>query len=375
MKLITNNLLFTPGPTPTPEFIRQKLSLPTIHHRTKEFESIFEEVRKRLQEVTGMAENIVLVSSGTGGMEAGLTYFSKKRVLVINSGKFGERFSKIAKSLGREVVEILNKWDTPATVASVQEALKQYGDIDCVCFQICESSGGLAHYYEEISLEVKKYNPNIFIVADAITAMGVEKIDVSNIDLLIGGSQKAFMLPPGLAILGLSKSAINHIENNDIGFYFNLHSELKNQRKNTTAYTASTSLIIGLKAYFDFLEEKKLKIEDIYTFTKKVSLSTRLALSSIGLKIFPKNPANSMTTVFDENAKEIRMHLEKVYGIKLAGGQDALKNKLFRINHMGFVPLSEILFCINSIELTLSDLNMKNFCGDANKIFLENLRK
>lgn len=374
MKLIETNLLFTPGPTPTPELIRQSLSLPTIHHRTKEFESIFESVRLKLKELTKMPENLVIVSSGTGGMEATISYFSRKKVLVINSGKFGERFSKIAKSLSREVVEITNGWDTPASVESVGRALDLNRDIDCICFQICESSGGLKHFYQDIAKSAKQFNEDIFVVADGITAMGVEEIDISNIDALIGGSQKAFMLPPGIAIIGLSQRAVNYIEENDIGFYFNLNSELKNQRRNTTAYTASTSLIIGLKSYFDYLDSKNLTMSDVYAYTKNIAKSTRAALSAINLKIFPKNPSDSMTTIFDEDAKSIRVHLEKMYSVKLAGGQDDLKNKLFRVNHMGLVALHEILFCINAIELTLDDLKIRKFEGIANKIFLDNLR-
>ncbi len=371
MKLITQALLFTPGPTPTPEYIRQAMAQPTLHHRTSAFESIFAAVRMHLHAMLQMPETLMLASSGTGAMEACIHTFSSHKILSINSGKFGERFGGIGRAIGREVIEIINEWDTPASLESIEQALMQHKDIECICLQICESAGGLAHPYKEIAALVKKYNQDIFVIADGITAMGVEHIDTTHIDALIGGSQKAFMLPPGLAFIGLSKQAIDFIEQYPKGYYFNLAKELKNQRKNTTAYTATTSIIIGVKAYFDMLVAHDLELTDIYQYSTNIAHATRQALQAIDLHIYPKTPANSMSVVDSIYAKDIIKILKARYNINVAGGQDRLKDKIFRINHMGYVPLHEIAFVINAIELTLQILGIRTFNAQANRIFFE----
>ncbi|PAF43692.1 aminotransferase class V-fold PLP-dependent enzyme [Helicobacter sp. 11S02629-2] len=365
----SSTLLFTPGPTPTPESLRLAMAQPTMHHRTKEFEAIFGSVKASLKAMCGMETVVMLTSSGTGAMQAALNTFSKKGLLTINSGKFGERFSLIAKAFNIPHIEITNEWDTPASLSSIKEALDMYPDIDSISFQICESSGGLEHPYKEIAAFVKNINKNIFVIADAITALGVEKIDTTNIDVLIGGSQKAFMLPPGLALLGLSKKAKNFALTNSRGYYFNLAKEIKSQDDNTTAFTAATSLIVGLKAYFDTYGES---LESVYHHTLKISKATKKALQAIDLELYPKVSANCMSVFKSDDANEIIKLLAKKYKIILANGQDRLKGKICRINHMGYVPVNEASFVLNALELALQDLGIRKFEGKANKVFLEN---
>lgn len=368
-------LLFTPGPTPVPESLRQAMSEPTLHHRTPEFESIFAKARAGLLELLGMKEVLMLASSGSGAMEACVVTFSAKKMLSVNSGKFGERFGKIAQAHKIPYTEIINEWDTPASVESVLEILHNDKDIDCFCMQMCESAGGLRHPVEEIAKAIKEYNPNIIVVVDAITAMGVEAIDTSHIDALIGGSQKAFMLPPGLSIIGLSPQAIQKIEERDVGFYFNLKTELKNQVKNTTAWTAPTTIITGLAKYFELVSQnggQKTGMEQIYKDTKARSLSTQKALESIGLKIYPKSPALAMNTIYDaNNAANLRKILKTDFNLNVAGGQDRLKTSIVRINQMGLIPLSQSLWVVNAFELALQKLGLRGFTGEANKAFLE----
>lgn len=372
-------LLFTPGPTPVPESLRQAMSEPTLHHRTPEFESIFAKAREGLLELLGMKEVLMLASSGSGAMEACVLTFSAKKMLSVNSGKFGERFGKIAKAHKIPYTEIINEWDTPASVESVLEILQNDKDIDCFCMQMCESAGGLRHPAEAITKAIKEYNPNIIVVVDAITAMGVEAIDTSHIDALIGGSQKAFMLPPGLSIIGLSSQAIQKIEECDVGFYFNLKTELKNQVKNTTAWTAPTTIITGLAKYFELVSQNESQnggqskgMEQIYKDTKARSLSTQKALESIGLKIYPKSPALAMNTIYDEtNAANLRKVLKTEFNLNVAGGQDRLKTSIVRINQMGLIPLSQSLWVVNAFELALQRLGLRDFTGEANKVFLK----
>lgn len=362
-------LLFTPGPTPVPESVRQAMATATIHHRTPEFEAIFKEARERLMLMFGMDESVMLASSGTGAMQACMINLCHTKALTINSGKFGERFGKLADAMGLSKVELIYDWDTPCDIADVEKALEQNSDIDALFIQISESAGGLRHPVEAIAKRVKEINPNIMVVTDGITAVGVEKIDVSNIDALIAGSQKAFMLPPGLSMIGLSSGAVAKIGKGR-DYYFNLASEIKKQRENTTAYTATTTLIIGLNAIFDIIDE--YGVDNLYSDTANRANATQKALEAIGFEIYPKTPALSMSTVFDDDAEAIRKLLKTKYGVNMAGGQDHLKGKIFRINQMGIIPVYESVWVVNAIELALGDLGRREFDGTASRIFNEN---
>ncbi|RLA69429.1 MAG: aminotransferase [Epsilonproteobacteria bacterium] len=365
-------LLFTPGPTPVPESVRQAMATPTLHHRTPEFEAIFKETRDLLFKLFATDEVIILASSGTGAMEAAVTNLCHDTLLSVNSGKFGERFGKIALASGLKNVEIKHEWDTPASVEELVEAVKANPSIDALAIQVSESAGGLRHPVEEIAAAVKAINPSIMIIADGITAVGVERIDVENIDCLIAGSQKALMLPPGLAILGLSNEAIKKTGEGK-GYYLNLASEIKKQKQNTTAYTAATTLIIGLRAVLQEIESYAdgAGVGKLFCDTARRAKATHLALEALGLHIYPKTPAKSMVTIDDKNAKEIRDLLKTDFGVNVAGGQDHLKGKIFRINQMGLIETYETVWVVNAVELALAKLGRRDFDGTASRIFNE----
>ena len=365
-------LLFTPGPTPVPEAVRVAMSTPTIHHRTLEFEAIFKSARESLIKLFGMSEAVILASSGTGAMESAIVNVSKGKTLTINAGKFGDRFSKIVKAHGLDLVELKYEWDTPASVDDVISAIKENGDIDSIAIQICESAGGLRHPVEEIAKEVKKINRDIAIIADGITAVGVEELDVSNIDVLITGSQKALMLPPGLAMLGLSQYAIKRIGKGR-GYYFNLASEIAKQQKNTTAYTAATTLIIGLNKIFELVDEFG-GFDKLYKVTKARHKALLSALKSINLKVYPKSPAFAMATIIDENSEDLRKLLKRKYNVNVAGGQDHLKGKIFRINNMGLIETSDMMYVVDSIESALANLGRLEYSACAVEEFTKTLK-
>jgi len=362
-------LLFTPGPTPVPESVRLAMATPTLHHRTAEFEAIFKETRELLFNLFHTDEVIMIASSGTGAMEAAVTNLCKDTLLSVNSGKFGERFGKIALAHGLNNVEIKHEWNTPATVEEVVDAVKANPSVDAVAIQVSESAGGLRHPVEAIAKAVKAVNPSIMIIADGITAVGVEPIDVTDIDCLIAGSQKALMLPPGLAILGLSNAAIEKVGEGK-GYYLNLASEIKKQSQNTTAYTAATTLIIGLGAVLKEIEQNG-GIEKLYAETALRAEATGKALEALGLHIYPDASAPSMTTIDDENAKEIRDLLKVNFRVNVAGGQDHLKGKIFRINQMGLVEPYEMVAAVNAVELALDKLGRRTFEGTASRVFHE----
>ena len=362
-------LLFTPGPTPVPQNVRNAMADETMHHRTPEFEAIFEKTRKHLFNLFKTDEVVMIASSGTGAMEAAVINLCKNTLLSVNSGKFGERFGKIATAHGLKNVEIKNEWNTPVGIDAVINAVKANANIDAIAVQISESAGGLRHPVEEIAKAVKAINPSIMIIADGITAVGVERIDVSNIDCLIAGSQKALMLPPGLSILGLSHAAIEKTGEGK-GYYLNLASEIKKQSQNTTAYTAATTLIIGLRAVLLEIEAKE-GFGMLYCVTARRAKSTRFALEALGLHSYPNTPARSMTTIDDEDATQIRDLLKTEFGVNVAGGQDHLKGKIFRINQMGLIDIHEMVWVVNAVELALAKLGRRDYDGTASRVFNE----
>jgi len=362
-------MLLTPGPTAVPEFVRTAMSSETLHHRTPEFENIFKNTRELLLELFDMPEAVMLASSGTGAMEACVTNLTHKKALTVNSGKFGERFGKICDAHSVAYTEIKHEWNTPVSIDEIVLAIQNDSEIDTVFVQICESAGGLRHPVEEIAKAVKAINKDIIIVADGITAIGVEKIDTTNIDAIITGSQKALMLPPGLAMIGFSNDAVAKIEKKSSGYYFNLATEIKKQKTNTTAWTAATTLIIGLESILSRLKE--IGFENLYTKTAKRAEATREAYKAIGLEVYPHNPANAMTTIYTEDSNAIRKILKEKYNLNIAGGQDHLKGKIFRVNHMGLVADYEACWAVNAVEKALDDLGIRTFDGTANKIFME----
>ncbi len=362
-------LLFTPGPTPVPEAVRQAMAGPTLHHRTPEFEAIFAEARSKLFGLMGTDEVVMLASSGTGAMEAAVVNLCHRKLLNVNAGKFGQRFGLIARAHGLDNVEIVHDWDTPASVEEVLEALRADPEIDALAIQISESAGGLRHPVEAIAEAVKAERPEVMVIADGITAVGVEPIETRHIDALIAGSQKALMLPPGLAILGLSDAAVEKIGAGR-GYYFNLASEIKKQRQNTTAYTAPTTLIIGLNAVLKEIE-KRGGPERLYAETARRAEATRGALEALGLHSYPRVPAPSMSTIDDPQASEIRSLLKSEFGVNVAGGQDHLKGKIFRINQMGLIEPYEMLWVVNAVELALARLGRRPFDGTAARVWNE----
>lgn len=358
-------ILATPGPVEVPFFVKEATLNGTIHHRTPEFKEIFTTSINLFKQLVNMPEALFLSSSGTGAMESAVINLCSKKALTINSGKFGERWGKICDAYGIEKTELKYEWDTPAKIEDVLNAIDE--DIDTFFIQVSESAGGLRHPVEAIAKAIKEKNENIIVVADGITAVGVESIDTTNIDCLITGSQKALMLDPGLAMMGLSHKAVERIGKGK-GFYFNLANELKKQREGTTAFTPATSLIIGLKAVLEKIINE-VGLEKLYDDTAKRHVALKEAMMSIGLDIYPHASAKSMVAIYDKRAEEIRKILKEKYQVNVAGGQDHLKGNLFRINNMGLIDLNKMLWIVNSVEMALSELEIREYDGTAAKAF------
>jgi len=346
--------LFTPGPVQIPERVLKVLGEPIIHHRTPEFKEIFlytRELFKRL--VDSPLENFIyFASSGTGAMEAAVINFFKPgdKVVVINAGKFGERWFQIANLYGLNVIELKYEWGKSVDIDQLEKTLNENPDIKGVLFQISETSTGAYHDYKTIGKLCKERDT--LAVADAITALGVYNIkpEQEGIDILIGGSQKALMLPPGLSVLWFSEKAEKAINREIPKYYFDVAKEVKKQKDGSTAYTPAVSLILGLRESLEMLLEEGM--EEVEKRHRLMSEATREAVRALGLEVFPDNPAISVTAIYSNEAEEIRKEMLKL-GIRTAGGQDHLKGKLFRISHMGYLDIWDHLGAIGALEQAL----------------------
>lgn len=341
--------LFTPGPAEVPPRILKVMSEPIIHHRSQDFREIFFEVRDKLKKLFKTKQDvIVFASSGTGAMEAAVVNFFSKgsKVLVINGGKFGERWSLICKAYGLDVQEISVPWGEAVDPSDVVKNLDKNGKIEGVFIQGCETSTGVEHPVKEVAKVIReKRGDDTLFVVDGITAVGVFDIDMDgwDIDILLTGSQKALMLPPGLAMISASPRAIKRMEKSDLPkFYFNIKKEMKAQSEGETAWTPAISLIKGLRESLRMIIDEE-KLENVFERHKKLASILRSMVEGMGLKIFAKRPAPGLTTIEIENAEEKRKKMREL-GAWVAGGQDKLKGKIIRIAHMGYYTEGDMLY-------------------------------
>lgn len=359
-------LIFTPGYSNLEESIKNTMLHLPMHHREEKFKIHFKSCKEKLKKILNMEEIIMLSCSGSGAMEACVSTFCNNP-LCINSGKFGKRYIDIAKTLKIDFVSINTPSNISPTIEEISNTIKQNKKIDSICMQICESSSGLRHSIESILKEIKKIDSNILTIVDGIASIGAEKISTAYIDVLIASPSKAFGIPPGLSIIGFNNLAKRVMqERNKRSFYFDLHRELLLSYENTTSFTPSTSSIIALDKYLE-----ALNLDDLYCHIYASAIATRKSLQAIGLKIYPETPSISMSVIYSENSRMIIELLEKEYNIKIANGQDELRDKVFRISHMGGIPLYKLLWLINAIELVLNKLNIRKFNGCSNRIFLD----
>ncbi len=343
--------LFTPGPVEIPNRVREVLGRPIIHHRTEEFKQSFLETRALLKKVLNSpSDNIVFFSSsGTGAMEAAILNFFEEgdKVLVINGGKFGERWLKLAEHWKLKPLEYKLEWGKSADPLYVKDLLDKNPDCKGVLYQISETSTGAYHPYREISQIC--FERGILSVADAITALGAYKInpDQEHVDVLIGGSQKALLLPPGLSVMWFSDKAKERLTNR--AFYFSIKKELPKQIEGQTAWTPAISLILALNESLSMLLEEGM--DNVHFRHESVSKATQRAIQSLGFKVFPENPSISLTVFELPNAEKVRRDLISL-GIRTAGGQDNLKGRVIRISHMGVSPMDGMLV-IGMLEVAL----------------------
>lgn len=354
--------LYAPGPTPVPEEALTEMAKPILHHRTPAFEAVIEEVRDLLKWLYKTKEEVLLFSSsGSGAMEASLINCMSKgdKALVVDGGKFGERWWKIAKAYGLDYEVIKVEWGQAVDPSIIEAKLKE-DDYRVVCVQASETSTGVSHPIKEIADIVKKHDQTLLLV-DGITAVGVMDLPVDDwgIDVLVAGSQKAFSLPPGLAFASVSQKAWAFVEKSDIPkFYFNFVKERDSILKNTTAWTPAVSLIMGLRVVLRRMKEEGH--EAMYERHHKMGLAVREAAKACGLELFaPEAPSSAITAIWGpdrENGGAIVKYLRDKLNMTIAGGQEHAKGKIFRIGHLGYYDAMDMITVWSAIEMALTDV-------------------
>ena len=357
--------LFTPGPTPVPESIMLTMARPIIHHRHPEFTEILARVSKNLQYLFQTESDVLtLTSSGTGAMEAAVCNLHSpgERALFVNGGKFGERWTELCNVYGVKVNRLAVEWGRAVDPKEVAKILDAHPEIKAVMVQANETSTGVSHPVKELAA-VTKTRPGTILIVDAISALGgyALPMDEWGIDVQVAGSQKAMMLPPGLAFAALSPKAWEFVKQSTLPkYYFDFSKQLKSQGKNQTPYTSPVSLILGLQEVLAKI--KKVGLEKIYAHNRRLSAATKAAMAAMGLGLYSKDYPSSVLTAVEAPAgvdgQKVVSKLRE-QGIWIAGGQAQAKGKIFRIAHMGFIDTVDLLGTLGGLETVLSGLGYK----------------
>jgi aspartate aminotransferase-like enzyme len=351
--------LLAPGPTPVPPEVLAAIGQPVIHHRTPQFGAVLAEVQNGLRELFGTAEDVlVLAASGTGGMEGAVTNLLSPgdEAIVVNGGKFGERWGKICQAYGVVAHEVRVEWGRAVAPAMVATALDTHPNARAVFMQASETSTCVLHPVAEIAALTR--TRDTLLVVDGITAVGVVELpmDRLGIDVLVTGSQKALMLPPGLAFVALSSRAWAAVEQAKLPrFYFDFRRERKGVRERSTAWTPAISLIQGLRVALEMMRAEGYA--NVYARHARLARATRAGATALGLRLLaPDAPSPAATAVclpdgLDGSA--LFRYLRDRMQVTFAGGQDQLKGKIIRLSHLGYVGAFDVLVGLAALELAL----------------------
>jgi aspartate aminotransferase-like enzyme len=346
-----------------PPEVLLEMAKPIIHHRTPQFSQILGETLAMLSDLY-RTKHPVLIIAGTGtlGMEAVVANWIEpgEKALVIRGGKFGERWGELVEAYGGKMVPLDVPWGEGANPQDVERILTEDPEIRYVFVQACETSTATEHPIEEIAKVVRRFGDRVLLAVDGITGVGVFPLplDAWGMDALVCGSQKALMLPPGLATVGLSERGWERVKKNGkkIRFYLNLLEEYKAQvEERTTAWTAPVSLVVGLHAVLKRIFS--LGLEEVYRRHAILAEATQAGLKNIGLLLYSRAPSRSVTAAWvPEGVKggELVRYLRDRMGVGLAGGQGKLKGKIIRIGHMGFIDEYDILSALSALEIALN---------------------
>ncbi|MDP2999061.1 MAG: alanine--glyoxylate aminotransferase family protein [Bryobacterales bacterium] len=357
---IRKQRLLTPGPTPLYPPALHAMMASDIHHRTEDFRVLYRETLTDLKQVLGTSNDVlILVASGTGAMEASVSnLFSRgEKVIVCYAGKFGERWLEITKAFGLNAIPLKAEYGDVVTPERLAAALEADPDVKGVFIQASETSTGAAHDIQAMAGIIAK-TPAIFVI-DAITGLGTMPLDIDGwgLDVVIGGSQKAFMIPPGLAFISVGAKAWKKGETSDLPrYYFDLKKEKKNADKGESAYTPNTSLILALNAALKYI--KSVGMDKLVANAQLLAAATRAAVTELGLELFcPLSPAASVTAVKAPAGMDsgvIVKGFRTRFGAVIANGQGSMKGQIFRIAHLGYFDFADVFAIVAALEIILA---------------------
>jgi len=357
---IKKQRLLTPGPTPLLPKALQAMMASDIHHRTQDFRDLHRATLADLKEVLATKNDVlVLVSSGTGAMEASVSNFFCRgdKVIVCSAGKFGERWVDITKSYGLDPIVLQAEYGDVVSPERVQEALTANPSARGVFVQASETSTGAAHDIRAMGEAIAK--TDALFVVDAITGLGTMPIDIDGwgLDLVVGGSQKAFMIPPGLAFLTVSQKAWERNATSDLPrYYFDLKKEKKSADKGESSWTPSTSLLLALHESLKYI--KQLGMDKLVENAQMLARATRAAAVELGLELFaPKSPGAAVTAIkapAGMDSSVIVKGFRNQFGAIIANGQGTMQGKIFRIAHLGYFDFADLFAVIAALEILLA---------------------
>ncbi len=349
-----------PGPTPCPPEVLKAISRQMINHRGKEFGELLHHLTAKLKELFQTKGDVFLLTgSGTGGMEAAIvnTLSPGDKVLAVSNGFFGDRFSELAEEFGAEVKRLNFDWGKPVDPEAVRQALKANPGIKAVLVTHNETSTGVTNDLKTISAIVKEFDK--LILVDAISSLGSIElpVDAWQCDVVVTASQKGWMAPPGLAMVSMSEKAWQaHTKAKMPRYYWDFTKAKSYLEKGQTPWTPAVSTCFGLAAAIDLMLAEGLP--NIFARHARVANKVREGIKSNGLSLFPeeKYASNTVTAVKAPeklDVSKLLQILQKEYNIVLAGGQDALAGKIFRIGHLGWVTEKDMEEVLGAIKETL----------------------
>ena len=369
------SMLMIPGPTPVPEAALLAMAKHPMGHRSKEFDAIFADCTENLKWLHQTKSDVLsLTVSGTGAMEAGIINFlsAGDRVLVGTNGKFGERWAEVAEAYGLNVEIVKAEWGQPLDPENFREKLEADTEkqIKAVIITHSETSTGVLNDLETINRHVKAHGEALIMV-DAVTSLGAANVpmDAWGIDVIASGSQKAYMIPPGLGFVAVGPKAWEAYKTAKLPrYYLDLGKYRKDAAKNTTPFTPPVNMFFGLQVTLQMMKAEGL--ENVFARHKRLMTTTRAAVQALGLPLFAADGCASpaITSVMppaEVDAQKVRTLMRKRFDIALADGQDHLKGKIFRIGHLGFVCDRDILAAISSLEVVLREMGYEGFTPGA----------
>ncbi len=375
------NYLLTPGPTPLPPQVSEAMARPIIHHRTPQFQAVLKEATVGLKYVYQTKGDVfILASSGTGVMEAGVVNLLSggDTAITIQGGKFGERWTEICKSysINTDIIDV--EWGKAVQPREIEKRLKKNPKIKAVFTTLCETSTGVVNDIAVIGKAVK--DTNAVLVVDAISGLGAIDLqtDAWFCDVVVSGSQKGLMLPPGLGFISVSPKAWKLVEDSRCPkYYFDLKAAKKALDKTDTPFTPAITLIIALCESLKMIKQDGL--ENVFLRHKKMADATRAAMKALGLELFAPLAASDVVTAVKVpqgiDGEKMVKTMRDTYGVTIAGGQAELKGKVFRIAHMGFIEEFDIIVGISCLEKVLHQMGYKFELGQgvkaAEEVFLK----